>query len=159
MRCSVSVRTLVAAVAAGAMMIVPLATPASAATGGQCTKLSTKTTKAGLTATLSNCTPVAATGGGGGGTFAAATGSSGSLNITITWVKGHGTTKANVKFVTAAAKGKCPAGTTSRITLTGSVLGGTGTAVKTITKGQKISASVCLGKTSDTLEPNTVLKF
>ena len=108
---------------------------------------------------MSSCTPAAATGGAGGGTFAAATVTSGTLNITITWVKGHGTTKANVKFVTAKGKGKCAPASTSRITLTGSVLGGTGTAVKTITKGQKISASVCLGKTSDTLEPGTALKF
>jgi hypothetical protein len=163
MRFSMNGRALVILVAAGAMAAVPLATPASAAaTGGQCTKLATKTVKSKLTATLTSCTPVAATGGKGGGTFATATGAtSGTLAITITWAAGHGTTKGTVKFGPAAGKGfgKCPAKTTSRVALTGTVVGGTGTAFKTITKGQKITGSVCVGASSDSLEPGVPLKF
>ena len=51
----------------------------------------------------------------------------------------------------------CAAGTTSLLTIGGTVIGGTGTAAKTIKAGQKISAAVCVGAKADTLEPGTVL--
>jgi hypothetical protein len=136
--------------------------PASAAAAppGACKKLATKTAAAGkLTATLSQCTPAAATGGTGGGTFSSSGATSGTLNITIKWAGTHGTTKGNVKFGPAKGLGKCPKGTTTRVALTGKVTGGTGTAFKTIKTGQAISGSVCVGAKTDTLEPGTVLKF
>ncbi|MGO9874773.1 MAG: hypothetical protein ACLPVY_13350 [Acidimicrobiia bacterium] len=157
MRFSVRVCTLVTAVAAAAMVAAPLAVPAGAAAGPQCAALSTKTVKTTVTATVSKCTPTTATGGTGSGTFTSSGAKSGTLNITLTWAAKDGTTKGNVKFGPATGLGKCPKGTTSRVTLTGSITGGTGTAVKTIKAGQKIAASVCIGKTSDTLQPGTVL--
>jgi hypothetical protein len=157
----VSVRSAVAIAAASmSLLAVPLAGPASAAAAppGACKKLVTKTVATKLTATLSQCTPAAATGGGGSGAFTTSTGTSGSINITITWAAKHGTTKGTIKFgPNKAGKGKCPAGTT-RDTITGKVTGGTGTAFKTIKTGQAISGSVCLG-TTDTLEAGTSLKF
>jgi hypothetical protein len=158
-----SVRTgLVVLAASASLLALPLAMPASAAVAppGKCTKLVTKTVGKKLTATLSGCTPVAATGGKGGGSFASTPGAkSGTLNITITWATKHGTTKGTVKFATAKTKGKCAKTASARVTLTGKVTGGTGTAFKTIKKGQAITGAVCLGKTSETLEPGTALKF
>ncbi|MGO9874771.1 MAG: hypothetical protein ACLPVY_13340 [Acidimicrobiia bacterium] len=136
-----------------------LAAPAGAVAGPQCAALTTKTVGTKLTASLSKCTPTAATGGSGGGTFAAAAkgSTSGTLAITITWATGHGTSKGNVTFGTLKGIGKCAKGTTSLLTIGGKVIGGTGTAFKTIKVGQKISAAVCVGAKSDTLEPGTVL--
>jgi hypothetical protein len=159
MRFSVGSRALVIAAASLSLLAVPLAIPASAATAGQCTKLGTKTVSSNLVATLSGCTPAAATGGSGGGTFKSAAGTSGTLNITITWAAKHGTTKANIKFVTVKGFGKCPKGTTALVTITGKVTGGSGTAFKTIKTSQAVTGSVCLGPKSDTLAPGTALKF
>jgi hypothetical protein len=153
---------LVIVAASASLIAVPLAMPASAAVAppGKCTKLATKTVGKKLTATLSNCTPVAATGGKGGGTFASTPGAkSGTLNITITWALKKGTTKGTVKFGTVKTLGKCPKGTATRVALTGKVTGGTGIAFNTIKTGQAITGSVCVGKTVDTLEPTTALKF
>jgi len=133
-----------------------LAAPAGAATGPGCAALTSKVAGKSTVITLSKCTPTAATGGSGGGTFTSSTSKSGSLNVTITWAAGHGTTKGLIKFATATGLGKCSKGTTSRFAITGSVTGGTGTAVKTIKAGQKVTASVCSGKTL-TLEPGTSL--
>ena len=142
--------------AAMALSVGLLAAPAGAATGPQCAALSSKTVAKNTVITLSKCTPATATGGTGGGTFASTTSKSGALNVTITWAAGHGTTKGSIKFASAKGFGKCPKGTVTRFAITGSVTGGTGTAVKTIKAGQKITASVCLGKTL-TLESGTVL--
>ncbi len=134
-----------------------LAAPASAAAGPQCAGLTTKTVGSKVTATVSKCTPTTATGGSGSGVFTASTKTSGTFNITLTWATKHGTTKGNVKFGPAKGLGKCAKGTSTRIAVTGSVTGGTGTAVKTIKAGQKVTASVCIGAKSDTLEPGTVM--
>jgi len=134
-----------------------IAAPAGAAAGPQCAALSTKTVGSKVTATVSKCTPTTATGGSGSGVFTASTSKSGTFNITLTWAAGHGTTKGNVKFGPAKGLGKCATGTSTRLTITGSVTGGTGTAVKTIKAGQKVAASVCIGAKSDTLEPGTVM--
>ena len=159
MKVSVRARALVIAAASVSLLAVPLAVPASAATQpGLCTKLSTKTVGTKLTASLSGCTPTAATGGSGGGSFTTTGAKSGTLNITLKWASGKGTTKANVKFVTVKTLGKCPKGTTARVTLTGKITGGSGAAFKTIKTGQAVTGSVCLGK-SYTLEPGAGLKF
>jgi hypothetical protein len=134
-----------------------IAAPAGAAAGPQCGALTSKASGKNTVITLSKCTPTTATGGSGGGTFVSSTSKAGTLNVTVTWVKGHGTTKGNVKFATAKGFGKCAKGTTSLFTISGSVTGGTGTAAKTIKTGQKITAAVCSAKAGLTLEPGTVL--
>jgi hypothetical protein len=161
MRFSVRSRTLVIAAASASLIAVPLALPASAAAAppGACKKLATKTVGAKLTANLSSCTPAAATGGSGGGTFTTSGATTGTLNITIKWAAGKGTTKANIKFGPSKTLGKCPAGTTSRVTLAGKITGGTGTAFKTFKVGQPVTAAICVAAKSDTLEPGTALKF
>jgi len=165
-----SMRKVAGVLLAAAMLLSVglLAAPAGAATGGSCATLATKPTTAKgvlIAATLSKCTPTSATGGGGSGVFKSApTGTkAGSIAITITWASGHGTTTAGINFkVAATVPSKCPKGTGTFLTITGTVTGGKGTAVKTITKGQKVTASVCSPKAtggSDTLEPGTSLKF
>ena len=161
MRLSVRVRAVVIAAASASILVAPLALPASALTPpGKCTKLTTKTVKSTLTASLTGCTPTAATGGSGSGSFNSTGAKTGTINIVITWATKHGTTKGNIKFgPNKAGVGKCPKvkGET-RDTITGKVTGGSGTAFKTIKTGQAINGSVCLG-TSDTLEPGTALTF
>jgi hypothetical protein len=164
MKVSVRGRALVTVAAAASLLAVPLAMPATAALPqpGKCTKLATKTVAGKITATLTSCTPVAATGGKGTGTFTSAPpgAPSGTLNITIKWAASKGTTKANIKFANQTTRGKCAAGAT-RIKITGKVTGGTGVAFKTIKKGQPVTGSVCSGPAPKgiTLEPGTALKF
>jgi hypothetical protein len=138
-----------------------LATPASAALPqpGKCTKLTTKTVGTKINATLSGCSPTAATGGSGTGTFTSTGAPAGTLNITIKWAAGKGTTKTNIKFANQASRGKCAAGAT-RVKVTGKVTGGTGAAVKTFKVNQPVTASVCNHPTKGiSLEPGTTLKF
>jgi hypothetical protein len=146
--------------ASASLVAVPLAAPSSAAVPGKCTKLTTKTVAGKITATLTNCTPVKATGGKGGGTFASSGKPNGSLNITIKWAAGKGTTKANILFKTEKTLRGCPTvkGTT-RITITGKVTGGTGVAFKTFKKGQAVNGSVCSGPKGITLEKGKALTF
>jgi redox-regulated HSP33 family molecular chaperone len=160
MRVSIRSRALVTVAAAASMVVVPMALPGSAAVAqpGKCTKLTTKTVKTTLTATLTGCTPLAATGGKGSGTFKSTSGTSGTIAITIKWAASKGTTKGTIKFANQKTRGKCAAGAT-RIKITGSVTGGTGVAFKTIKKGQPITGSVCSGAKGITLEPGTTLKF
>ena len=162
MKVSVRGRALVTVAAAASLLAVPLAMPATAALPqpGKCTKLATKTVAGKITATVSTCTPVAATGGKGTGTFTSTGAPSGTLNITIKWAASKGTTKANIKFANQATRGKCAAGAT-RIKITGKVTGGTGVAFKTIKKGQPVTGSVCSNPAPKgiTLEPGTALKF
>jgi len=161
MKVSVRARAVVIAAASASLLVVPLAMPASAVSQpGKCTKLVTKTVKTKLTATLSTCTPAAATGGSGSGSFNSTGAKTGTINIVITWATKHGTTKGNIKFGPAKGLGNCPkVKGESRDTITGKVTGGTGTAFKTFKTGQAINGSVCLGTKGDTLEPGTALKF
>jgi hypothetical protein len=158
---SFSMRKFAGVLLAAAMVLSVglVGAPAGAAVGPQCAALSTKTVKTTVTATVSKCTPTAATGGAGAGTFTAAAkgAKSGSLAITITWASGHGTSKGNVMFTTAKGLGRCAPTTTSLLAIGGTVIGGSGTAFRTIKKGQRISGAVCVGAKSDTLEPGTVL--
>ena len=156
------VRNAAMLLAAATLLPVGLiASSASAAVAqpGKCTKLTSKTVGTKITATLSGCTPATAVGGTGTGTFTSTGAPSGTLNINIKWSASKGTTKANVKFATQTSKGKCAAGTTARYKITGSVTGGTGVAVKTITKGQPLTGSVCVSAKGYSLEPGTALKF
>jgi hypothetical protein len=142
-------------------MAFAVASPASAVTQpGACKKLTTKSGSAGnIVATVSQCTPLAATGGSGSGTFKAGQ-TSGTLSATLKWSKSKGTTSAKVKLTPQTTPGKCPTGT-SRIKVTGSVTGGTGAAGRTFKKGQPVTGSVCANaKTGGaSLEPGTSLKF
>src|ERR1700722_18762611 len=110
MKLSFRAGALVVAATSASLLIVPLALPASAvAQPAQCKKLTTKTVGSKVTATVSRCTPLAATGGSGSGTVASSPGATaGTLTVTIKWVKSHGTTKANIKFGPAVGLGKCP---------------------------------------------------
>jgi hypothetical protein len=162
MRVSGRTRALAILAASASLLALPLAGPASAAgkQPGKCTKLTTKTVAGNIHATLSKCSPTAATGGKGTGTFKAQTGkNSGKLGITITWASKKGTTKGSITFANQKTRGKCAKGST-RIKITGKVTGGSGTALKTFKKGQPINGSVCdSAKGVITLEPGTALKF
>src|SRR5439155_12457308 len=95
-----------------------------------------------IIATVSGCTPLAATGGHGSGTFKAGT-TSGTLAATLKWANNKGTTSAKVKLTpNPTNRRRCPAGTT-RITVTGKVTGGTGAAGRTFKAGQPVNGSVC----------------
>jgi hypothetical protein len=161
MKLSVRTRALVLVAASVSIFAVPLAMPASAATGAQCKKLSEKTVGSKITFSVSACTPVAATGGSGSGPVSGTKPgqTKGSVNVVVTWAQKKGTTKANVKFA-PTTPGKCPAGNT-RLKITGKVTGGSGTAFKTIKTGQPVSGFVCLNAKSGAvqIEPGTVVKF
>jgi hypothetical protein len=165
MKLSFRGRLLVIAAASASLLAVPLAMPASAATGAQCKKLSEKTVGSKITFSVSQCTPLTATGGSGSGPVSGTKPgqTKGSVNVTVTWAKfkgkATGTTKANVNFA-PTSPGKCPLLTT-RLKITGKVTGGSGTALKYIKKGQAVSGSVCLNaKTGGvSLEPGTNVKF
>jgi hypothetical protein len=147
--------------AATMLPIGMLAAPASAAAPqpGKCAKLATKTVGSKIIATLSKCSPVAATGGKGTGTFTSTGAPSGTLNIAIKWAAGKGTTKVNIKFANQATRGKCAVGAT-RVKVTGKVTGGSGAALKTFKVKQPVSGSVCNHPTKGfSLEPGRVLKF
>jgi hypothetical protein len=167
MTLSVRARALVVVAAAASMIALPMAAPSGAAAGATCKKASYSIAKAQFS--VAQCTPTAATGGSGkgpvSGTQAGQT--KGTLNVTVTWAQHKGTTKAKINFNQQKTNGRCPKvtlpATMVRDKITGSVTGGSGTALKTIKKGQAVSGSVCI-KTSGTaitisLEPNTVLKW
>jgi hypothetical protein len=157
----ISLRGVAILAASASLLTVPMALPASAAAAvPQCKKLTTKTVKTTVNVTLTTCTPTTATGGKGTGTFKSNPNKSGTFLLAIKWAGGKGTTKATVTFKGATTKGKCPKTSTGRVTLGGSVTGGSGAAVKTIKPKQKIVGSVCSSaKSGYTVEPGTTLKF
>jgi hypothetical protein len=128
-----------------------VAGPASAAVPAKCSVL--KATLKG-TGTVSKCTDPANTGGSGKlvANIALKTGK-------VTWNK-TGTSTFSLAYTTVKKDEKeakaCPKGTTE-ILFSGKVTGGTGKAIKSIPKGQKVSAEVCVSKTTVTLEPGTVI--
>jgi hypothetical protein len=149
----------IAGVVFAAAMMVPIglvASPAGAATGAQCTKsVATTNLKTGVaTDILSGCTPVSATGGSGKVVTKIT-----SPTSTVVWAGGKGTTIVKEKYTTGT-KSKCPHGTTLLV-LTGSVVGGSGAALKAMPKGQAVSDFLCLNTKTDgtTLEPGTVSKY
>jgi hypothetical protein len=137
------------------------ASPVSAAVAqpGKCTKLTTKTVNKQITATLTGCTPLAATGGKGGGAFTSTGAPAGTFNITIKWAAAKGTTKVNLSFVNQKTRGNCAVGAT-RVKLSGHVTAGTGAALHTFKKGQPITGSVCNHPTKGfSIEPGSALRF
>jgi len=152
-------RTIAGVVLAAAMM-VPIglvASPAGAATGAQCTKsVATTNIKSGIaTDILSGCTPVSATGGSGKVVVKIT-----SPTSTVVWAGGKGTTIVKEAYKTGPKVNKCPKGTTLLV-LSGSVVGGSGAALKAMPKGQAVSDFLCLNTKTDgtTLEPGTVSKY
>jgi hypothetical protein len=160
MRVPARTRALAILAASASLIAVPLASPASAVTGATCKKASEATVGGKTTFHVSQCTPTSATGGSGSGpvTGTKPGQTSGTVNVKVTWAQHKGTTSAKINFK-GTTPGKCPVGST-RLKITGSVTGGTGTAFKTIKKGQAVSGSVCLKASGAiSLEPGTVIKF
>jgi hypothetical protein len=165
MRVSLKGRALVIGLAAGSLLAVPLAMPASAAQPASCKSVVAKTVGSKVTITVSKCTPTTATGGSGSGTTSAGSGKlSGKTVNTIKWASGHGTTKTTVNFAkNPAGNGKCLAGGT-RLKITGKVVSSTGKALTVIKAGQPVTASVCVyqsgpNKGKTLIEPGTVFKL
>ena len=160
MKISVKNRALVIAVVAGASLAAPFAAPASAAQSAACSKVTTPVVNGKATTTLSQCTPASLSAGGSTVTSPGAGKYAGKLIFTISWKNKKGTTVSAIKYTPAKTTGKCPAGTAARITVTGAVTGGTGTAGTIIKKGESVTASVCAAKTGQsTLEPGTKFKL
>ncbi len=145
--------TAAALVVPAAMATWVVAGPASAGAPATCAVLNA-TVKG--TGTVSKCTDPANTGGSGKIVFNIV-----KLTGTVTWSK-TGTSTMKIAYKTQKPDEKetkvCPKGTTE-VNVTGSITGGTGAAIKSIPKGQKVSAEICFSKTTVTLEPGTVFTF
>ncbi len=147
MRRQVPTRLVVVAFAVGSLIVLPLAVPASAATGTACSgdKTVTNTKTDTATSTLTGCTNLPAT--GGKGTDVTNFKNTKSITSKITW-NGTGTTTTLIKEAggTAAQTAGCVKAVgkgAAAVVSTGTVTGGTGTALKDIPKGSKISETVC----------------
>jgi hypothetical protein len=147
------VLTVLALVVPASLTAWAAAGVASAAAPATCAGLTSNLTGVG---SLSKCTDPANTGGSG-----KIVANIGKKTAVVTWNK-TGTSTFSLAYVSVTkdekeAKG-CAKGTTE-ILFAGAVSGGTGSAVKSIPKGQKVTSEVCVGKTSVTLEPGTVITF
>jgi|tagenome__1003787_1003787.scaffolds.fasta_scaffold20828785_3 hypothetical protein len=155
------------ALATGAALFVPFASPASAALTSHvtCAKVTSgKITAAGAKSTFASCTPATLKSGTGTTTKTPPPGTKkGQVGFKITWSGGKGTTTAAIAFTTQKTRGKCPAGY-ARLAVKGTVKVATG-AAKAITKvGEPVTASQCVltsgpnaGKSQ--LEPGTKFKL
>jgi hypothetical protein len=158
MRGTIPIRLFSALVVVGSLTAVPLAGPASsAAAPTTCDSPKSVVNLKTLTAvvTLSNCSNKAATGGSGVETVKFKLATSAGITATIKW-KGTGTTTLLFKTKAGKTPNKCKAPATMYIT-TGSVTGGTGTAVTIIKKGSPFSETVCSNATTgaSTIYPGT----
>ena len=147
MKTSIRASALVIAMAAGAGLVVPLATPASAALKSSvaCAKEASPpiaTSGGKLKSTLSVCTPAALSAGGSSLTAVKPNQTKGTLTDTITWKNGKGTTVAIVKYAPTTA-GKCKAPYDQRVKITGNVKSATGAAAKITKAGEPLSAFIC----------------
>ncbi len=167
MRVSVRARALVMGVAAGSMLAVPLATPASALTPSVvCSKLTASTTISGSNATtkstLSLCTPTKLSAGGTSTVTTPASKLFGKITSTIKWKNSKGTTTVVEQYQTLKTQGKCPKGQ-SHIKLTGTTKSSTGAAAKIIKSGETITAFICTNTSKQpyvsTLESGTKFKL
>jgi len=142
---------------AGSLAAGPFASMAgaSAAAPARCATLAATVKGVG---TVTNCTDAANTGGSGKIVF----------NITkltgvVTWNK-TGTTTMKIAYSTPKVDEpetpahSCAKGSTELL-ITGVVTGGSGTALKSIPKGSKVSAEVCTTKTTVTNELGTFFVF
>jgi len=165
MKTSVGFRAAVLAVAAGSLLAVPFAMPASAAQSASCKTVTTALKGGKITAAFTKCSPAALAAGGSASFTNPPKGTTkGTLKLTLTWKGGKGTTVALVNFKNnPAGIGKCPKGQTREL-VTGTVKSGTGAAAKTIKVGEKVTSSTCAVTTgaklgSSTLEPGTAFKL
>ena len=167
MKISKRAGALVAGVAMGVSMAVPLALPAGAAKSSvSCTKLTAlplAQTGGKLKSTVSSCTPAALKAGGSSLTTVKKGQTAGTVTNTITWKNGKGTTVAVIKYG-STTKGKCKAPYDSRVKITGSVKSATGAAAKITKKGEPIVAFVCAvtkgaKQGQSALEPGTTFKL
>lgn len=173
MRVSVRVRALAIGVAAGSLVAVPLATPASATTPHvACSKLVAKTTisgtgansKATTKSTLSVCTPSALSAGATSTVTTPVSNTFGKVTSKLTWKNGKGTTTVVQQYKTTTTPGKCPNKKGwLHIKLTGTTKTSTGAAAKIIKAGETISGSICTNTNTtpytSTLEPGTKFKL
>ena len=168
MKFSIRTGALAVAVAAGAGLIVPLATSAGAVTPSVlCSKLASTTTISGSNGTTSStwsaCTPTALSAGASSKVTVPVSKLAGTLTEKITWKNGKGTTTVTLTYTPQKTKGNCPAGTQYRTAITGKTGASTGTAAKTVKKGEPISGMVCTksvnGKFVSALYPGTKFKF
>ena len=136
-------RRLAVAIASGSLMLTPLAAPASAVSSAHCTKLEAPAPVrvAGVPtrrSSVTGCTPLAATGGSGSSVT--------NLNTLVsktTWAGGKGTTIVKVTYKAGPKPNKCPKGT--HLTISGgTVIGGSGAALKVIKVGYSVSARWCV---------------
>jgi hypothetical protein len=162
-----SIRVIAVAVAAGSLIVVPLAESAPAAAPTSCAKAVTKQDLKHFIATtqLSLCTNAAATGAKGVMVFNYKNyAKTGKIAGKVTWnktgtsvvaIKTGKATKAQIaKCVKAVGKGA------SAAVSTGTITGGTGKALLTIKKGQKFSETVCYSsKSVVTLYPGSKVIF
>ncbi len=146
----VRVLTVLALVAPASATVWTMSGPASATAVISCSV--EKGT--GLNAALSGCNDPANTGGKGSAVSKVIKGTSGSS--TIKWNK-TGTTTVAWNY-TIVKPNKCAAGFTE-IRETGKVTGGTGAAVKSITKGQSSIGTVCENAKGSSLLKGTVWTF
>ena len=140
-------RRLAVAVTAGSLMLTPLAVPASAVSSAHCTKLDAPAPLrvSGVPtrrSSVTGCTPLTATGGSGKSVT--------NLNTLVsktTWAGGKGTTIVKVTYKAGPKPNKCPKGT--HLTISGgTVIGGSGAALKVIKVGYTVSARWCVGANS-----------
>jgi len=158
MRRPVSTRMFAVALAAGSLLMVPLAATAGAATPTTCTKATfsaTNTTTSTAKSTLGGCTNPTLT--GGSGTLVANFKNLAKITVKITW-KGTGTSSFTLKEGPGPKTNKCKGtGKTkdSLVVSTGTIASGTGKAVGL--NKTKFSESLCIhttgtGKTAKTSE-------
>lgn len=165
-RTSVRARTLAIAVAAGSLIAVPLASPASAASSASCSKVTTPPVAAGKKAavTFAQCTPATLSAGGSATFTSPPKGTNkGKFVFTLVWKNGKGKTLGLVTYGLAKGNGKCAKGT-ARIAITGKVTGGSGAAATIVKKNEAIAGSTCAVTTgaklgSSSLEPGTKFKL
>jgi hypothetical protein len=166
MRVVFGARLVALGLAAGSVLAVPLALPASAALKPSvtCSKLAASTAIKGASATTkssySGCTPAGLAAGGSANVTTPAKALAGKITETITWNGGKGKTIVTQGYGGATGNGKCAKGTT-RIKLSGTVKSSTGAAAKIIKAGEPISGFVCANESKQpyttTLEPGTKL--
>jgi hypothetical protein len=165
MKASFGFRALTMAVAAGTLLAVPFALPASAAQSASCKTVTTALKGGKISAVFTKCTPAALSAGGTASFTNPPKGTTaGTLKLTLTWKGGKGKTLALVTFKAAKGLGKCPKGDT-REAVTGTISkGGTGAAGSLIKVGEKVTSSTCAVTTgpklgSSILEPGTLFKL
>jgi hypothetical protein len=164
MKCSIRSRSVVLAVAAGALLAVPFASPASAASSLSCSKLSSTTSlnltaKTGTTSSsFLSCGTGALAAGGSSKVTVPISKITGSLTEKITWKGGKGTTSVTEKYTSQKTLGKCPKGTKYRTIVSGTTKTSTGAAAKVIKSGETISAQICTTAPTTTKYVSILLK-